>query len=175
MTVVSVKKNKKNITISSDSQVTSWQMISYTNKVSRVWSIIFWWAWYLNELQIMERFLKEKWYDEKTIKSESELFTLFWTFYKYLEEKWVIDSRENWEKTVFNSFIVIMENIWKVYEYSYWSLIEIEKHGSIWSWRTVANTVMEMWWDTELAVQKAIDMTVYCGWKINTLIIPIKW
>lgn len=173
MTIIAVKKEKKKITISSDSQITAGQMIEFTNKLCKVGNIVFWGAGYLNELQIMERFLKDNGYDEKTVKNEQALFNLFGDFYKYLKDKGVIDSRENWEKSVFNSFIFIIENLGKVYKYSHWCLMEVKDYTAVGSGQAIGKTVLSMGGTTQEAVKKASDLTIYCWGDVNTIEVKI--
>ncbi len=173
MTVVAVKKEKKKIIISADRLIKIWDNIRKTKKLKKVGKIIFWGAWYLSELQIMENFLIDNWYDKNTIKSEKEIFNTMSNFYKYLKEKWVMDSREDYEKTVINNFIIVIENLGKVYRYDEWCLLEVEDYDAIWSWGTVANTVMSMWGDTKQAVEKANELNLYCGLGCDTLEVKI--
>lgn len=172
MTIIAVKKEKNKITIWSDTMVTS-RNVWYTKKIKTVWEIVYWWAWYLNELQIMERYLKDNNYDEKTIKSESDLFSLFSNFYKYLKDKWIIDDRETWGKTVFNDFIFVIKNLKKVYLYSGWCITEIEDFNAIWSWSSNALPILDETWSIEKAINYAKKYNTNCGWDTDILEIKI--
>lgn len=174
MTIIAVKKDEKQITIWSDSQITAWNTVSYGKKIYQVWEIIFGGAGYLSELQIMDRFLKDNWYDEKTIKSESELFNLFSNFLQYLKTKWVIDNRENYEKTVFNSFIIVVKNLGKVYEYNSWCLLEISDFRCVWSWQAYWMSILDETGSVHKAIEYAKKYDVYCGGDSNIIKISIK-
>ena len=125
MTIIAVKKEKKKIILASDSQTSYWSSARYKNKLFSVWKIYVWWAWLAYESQTLKRYLVENWYEEKTIKNETELFNLFWNFFQYLKNKWLIDNRETFNKAIFNSFLIVIENLWKIYLFKNWYLDEI--------------------------------------------------
>ena len=173
MTIIAVKKEKSKITLASDSQTTTGQVPSYKNKLFSVWKIHIWGAWLASESQILERFLKENWYDEKTIKNQDALFNLFSNFYGFLKKKWVIDSRKDWTKQPFNDFIIVVENLKKVYKYSCWYLAEQEFACCIWSGSSHARSILDETKDINKAIDYAKKYDIYCGWDTNILEIKI--
>ena len=173
MTIIAVKVEKKKITLASDSMVTS-NNVYYINKLCTVWNISFWWAGLLSELQIMERFLKENGYDEKTIKSEDALFKIFGSFYKYLKDNGYIDDRENFEKCVYNDFIFVIKNLWKAYKYTCCCLMEIKEFDAIWSGASNAIPILDYTGEIKKAIEYAIKYNRGCWGDINILEIIIK-
>lgn len=173
MTIIAVKKERKKIILASDSQTTYHHSVRYRNKLFSVWNIHIGWAWLASESQTLKRYLIEQGYEEKTIKSESELFNLFWNFFKYLKDKWMIDSRASIDKEVFNSFIIVVENLWKAYMFASWYLIEIEDYDCIGSWYQFARAVLDTTGDIRKAIATAKKFDIYCWWDTNVLEIKI--
>jgi len=168
MSIISVRKENNKITIASDSQTTlgimkfdNSQNGKSISKLEQFDDLIIGSVGYTKMIGLISLFLET---NKLKVANEREVLRFFRAF-----ETWA--KKESDEKVEFNqnTFLLIFEN--KIFEFQNYCIREIFDFWAIGSGSCWALTALYLGSDVKKSVEVACEFDLYCGGKINELVV----
>lgn len=173
MTAIAVKRNKDNIEISADTEVTMSMFDKMTtstdrnmknfSKLYQINDIVAWFAWAISTALFASMWIKTNNPKGNRIDDMTEYILDMYKHLKEVAPDTDIDAMQS---------IIIYQN--KIFCAIWYLIFEVEEYASIWSGMPYCHTAMYLGQSTKQAVWVAIEFAQWVWWAIETITIPIK-